>query len=128
MNRFFEIVAKCMKPGAVIVINEQHPLTNMLACEGDEPYDPKHRKECHYSYFENEWTGNSGIYYMTKKSYESKTFTDYTHSMSEIISGMCENGIVITGLKEFDNDLSSGFADMNNSGFPLFMIIQGRKQ
>jgi hypothetical protein len=116
-----------MKPGGVIVINEQHPFTNMLACPGDEPYDPDHRKECHYSYFENEWTGNSGIYYMTKKSYESKTFTDYTHSMSEIISAMCENGIVITDLKEFDNDLSGGFTDMSNSRFPLSMIICGRK-
>ena len=40
LNRFFAIVSKCMKPGAVILINEQHPLTNMLATEGEEPYDP----------------------------------------------------------------------------------------
>ena len=75
-----------MKPGAVIVLNEQHPCTNMLASEGDAEFDPDHRTECHFSYFEHEWTGNGGMYYMTKKSYHSKTFTDFTHSMSDIIS------------------------------------------
>lgn len=127
LNRFFAIVAKCMKPGAVIVLNEQHPCTNMLATEGDAEFDPKHRMECHFSYFEHEWTGNEGMYYMTFKSYHSKTFTDYTHPMSEIVSGMCNNGIVINGLKEFDYDISGGFASIDHSGYPLSMILQGKK-
>ena len=127
LNRFFAIVAKCMKQGGVIVINEQHPCTNMLATEGEELYDPGHKLGCHYSYFEHEWTGNEGMYYITKKSYHSKTFTDYTHSMSEIISGMCGNGIVVTGMREFDYDISGGFNAVDHSGFPLSMIIQGKK-
>ena len=127
LNRFFEVVAKCMKHGALILLNEQHPCTNMLATEGDEEFDPNHRKDCHFSYFEHEWTGNGGIYYMTLKSYRSKTFTDYTHSMSEIITGMCNNGIVVTGLQEFDHDLSGGFSAIDNNGFPLSMILQGKK-
>ena len=128
LDRFFAVIAKCMKPGAVIVINEQHPCTNMLAIQGDEPYNPDHKKECHYSYFEHEWTGNGGMYYLTQKNYESKTFTDYTHSMSEIMSGMCSNGIMITGLQEFDYDISGGFSDIDCTGFPLSMIVQGKKQ
>ena len=128
LNRFFEVVAKCMKPGAVIVLNEQHPCTNMLATEGDVEFEPEHRKECHFSYFEHEWTGNGGMYYMTKKNYHSKTFTDFTHAMSEIISGMCNNGIFITGLQEFDHDISGGFSSIDHSGFPLSMILQGIKE
>ncbi len=62
LDRFFEVVAKCMKPGALILINEQHPCTNMLAGEGDEGFDPEHRKDCLFSYFEHEWTGNGGMY------------------------------------------------------------------
>ena len=127
LDRFFAIVAKCMKPGAVLVVNEQHPFTNMLAQEGDEPYDPEHRTECHYSYFEHEWTGNEGMYYMTQKRYRSKTFTDYTHPMSEIISGMCSSGIVVTGLKEYDHDISGGFTVLDSRGFPLSMILLGQK-
>ncbi len=127
LDRFFAVTAKCMKPGAVIVINEQHPFTNMLASAGDDGFDPEHRLECSYSYFEHEWTGNGGMYYITGKSYRSKTFTDYTHSLSEIISGMTNNGIVITGLREFDYDISGGFTDLDHRGFPLSVIIQGRK-
>ena len=127
LNRFFAVVAKCMKPGAVIVINEQHPFTNMVATEGEEPYDPEHPTACHYSYFSHEWTGNEGMYYMTQKRYHSKTFTDFTHPMSEIVSGMCGNGIVVTGLQEFDYDISGGFSSIDHSGFPLSMILQGRK-
>ena len=67
------------------------------------------------------------MYYITKKNYHSKTFTDYTHSMSEIISGMCGNGIVVTGMREFDYDISGGFASVDHSGYPLSMIIQGKK-
>ena len=88
LDRFFAVAAKCMKPGGQIIINEQHPCTSMLTTPGEELYDPEHRLECHYSYFEHEWTGNGGMYYLTLKSYQSKTFTDYTHPMSEIISGM----------------------------------------
>ena len=127
LNRFFKVIAKCMKPGAVIVINEQHPFTNMLATAGEELFNPEYKTACHYSYFEHEWTGNEGIYYMTQKNYKSKTFTDYTHPMSEIISGMCNNGIVVTDLKEYDYDLSGGFNSLDHSGFPLSMILQGRK-
>ena len=127
LNRFFAIVANCMKPGAVIVINEEHPCKNMLAAEGEELYDPDHRLECRYSYFEHVWTGNGGMFYITKKNYLSKTFTDYTHPMSEIISGMCGSGIVVTGLQEFDHDLTGGFTALDHLGYPLSMIIRGRK-
>ena len=67
------------------------------------------------------------MYYMTLKSYRSKTFTDYTHSKSEIISGMCNNGIVITGLKEFEHDISGVFSAVDHSGYPLSMILQRKK-
>ena len=127
LDRYFEIVAKCMKPGAVIVINEQHPCTNMLALEGDEEYDSAHLLECKFSYFEHEWLGNEGMYYMTQKNYHSKTFTDYTHSMSEIVAGMCRNGIVVTGMQEFDYDISGALEGLNGCGFPLSMIIEGKK-
>ena len=127
LDRFFEIVARCMKPGAVILLNEQHPCTNMLAAEGDAEFDPEHKTECHFSYFEHEWTVNEGMYYMTLKKYRSKTFTDFTHPMAEIVSGMCNNGIVVTGLQEFDYDISGGLFSIDHCGFPLSMILQGKK-
>ena len=37
------------------------------------------------------------------------------------------SGLSITGLKEFDYDISGGFAAVDRKAFPLSMIIQGRK-
>ena len=48
--------------------------------------------------------------------------------MSEIISGMCKNGIVVTDLQEFDYDISGGFTTLDHQGYPLSMILQGRKE
>ena len=127
LDRFFAVVSKCTKPGGQIVIHEQHPCTNMLAVEGEEEYDPRHPLDCIYSYFEHEWTGNEGMFYMTQKSYPSKTFTDFTHPLTEIIAGICDNGFVITDLKEFDHDISGMFSAIDHSGYPLSMIIRGKK-
>ena len=127
LDRFFAVVSKCMKPGAVIVINEEHPRKNMLAADGEELFDPNHRLESRYSYFEQEWTGNEGMYYITQKNYHSKTFTDYSHPLSQTVSAMCKNGIFVTGLQEFDYDITGGFHAVDHLGYPLSMILQGQK-
>ena len=48
--------------------------------------------------------------------------------MSSVVFDMCSNGIMITGLQEFDYDISGGFSDIDRTGFPLSMIVQGKKQ
>lgn len=127
LNEYFVVVSKCMKKDAIIIINEQHPATNMLLQEGDAGYNEENPMNCGFSYFSHEWIGNDGMGYMTGKDYESKTFTDYTHSLSDIVGAMCLNGIVITNMQEFQYDISDGFEYLNNKGFPLSLIIEGRK-
>ena len=127
LDAFFATVSRCMKPDGVIVINEQHPCTNMLAVAGDDAYDAQNKRMCQYSYFEHVWFGKVGMNYMVGKAYDSKTFTDFTHPLSAIMSAMCANGLVITGFHEFDYDVSDGFLDIQNQGFPLSMIIEGMK-
>ncbi len=127
LKPFFEIVCRCMKSEAVLIIHEQHPASNMLATQGEEEYDKNHPFDARFSYFEHEWVGNTGMYYLTGKNYVSKTFTDYTHPLSETISAICENGMVVCGLKEFEYDISGNFEALNFKGFPLSMILEGKK-
>lgn len=89
LRELFAVISKCMKKGGVIIINEQHPALNMLAEEGDEGYDETHPMNFIFSYFDHVWTNNSGMSYITGKSYASKTFTDYTHTVSDIVGAMC---------------------------------------
>lgn len=128
LKELFAVVSRCMKKGAVIIINEQHPFCNMIAQEGDEGYDATHPTDFVFSYFDHEWIGNGGMYYMTGKSYESKTFTDYTHPISDVIGSMCANGMVITGMGEYRYDISECFAYLDDKGFPLSFIVEGKKE
>lgn len=127
LDAFFAVVSRCMKPEAFLVINEMHPCTNMLAVAGDEGYDARNRLACKYSYFEHVWVGNEGMDYMAGKAYPSKTFTDFTHPLSEIMSAICGNGMAITGFQEFDYDIGNGFLDVQHQGYPLSMIIKAMK-
>lgn len=127
LKQFFQVVSKCMKKDGVIVINEQHPMTNMLIASDEDGYDPDHAKDCVHSYFYHEWTGNDGMYYITGKNYKSKTFTDYTHSISDILGSICANHMVVTNMQEFDYDIGGGFEELNGTGFPLSMIVEGKR-
>lgn len=40
LDELFQTIARCMKKDGVIIINEQHPFTNMLATESEEAYHP----------------------------------------------------------------------------------------
>ena len=125
---FFQVISRCMKRGGTLIINEQHPFTGMMAAPGEEEFNKDHPTECRYSYFEKEWTGNEGMHYITKRTYASKTFTDYSHPLSDIISSMCKNGLIITGMQEFDYDISETFGFLDNLGFPLSLILEAKKQ
>lgn len=127
LKAFFAVVSKCMKKGGVIIINEQHPALNMLADEGDEEYDRAHPMNFVFSYFDHVWINNGGMRYIVGKSYASKTFTDYTHTVSDIVGAMCANHMVITDMREFQYDISGGFEHLNHRGFPLSLIIEGRR-
>lgn len=40
---------------------------------------------------------------------------------------MCENGLLVTGLREFNYDISGGFEGIAHREFPLSMILTGKK-
>lgn len=127
LNEYFKVVSKFMKKDAIIIINEQHPFVNMLAQEGDAEYKEDYPMNFAFSYFNHEWISQDGMGYIAGKQYKSKVFTDYTHSMSDIVGSMCANQIVLTDMKELDYDISEGFGELDHKGVPLSMILVGRK-
>jgi len=127
LDPFFAKVTKCLKRDGFVIINEQHPVTNMLGAPGEENYNIETPANIMNSYFEKEWKGNDGMYYITKKAYKSKTFTDYTHPFSKIIRALCNSGLNILRLQEFDYDLSGMFEKLNHAGIPLSYILEAKK-
>lgn len=124
LRHLFAIVAKCLKPGGKLLINDFHPFMNMLPLPGEEGYDPEHLDRVTYSYFRKEpWIENHGVSYITPE-YDSKTFISFTHTLSEIFTALIESGIVIKKFREFDYDF--GITDVyDGKGLPLSFILVG---
>lgn len=128
LNKFFSITYSCLKTNGTVLINEQHPIANTLGLPGDDNYDASHPAELKNSYFYKEWINNDGMYYLTKKKYDSETFIDYTHSMGKIINAIISNGMTIKSFTEYDYDLSGSFSELNNRGIPLSYVVEAQKR
>jgi SAM-dependent methyltransferase len=128
LDEFFTVVSDCLTKGGVLIINEQHPIANMLGAPGEENYDENAQKNLVNSYFEKEWMENDGSYYITKKVYKSKTFISYTHPLSAIMRAISGNGMDIYDMQEFDYDISGMFEHLDHQGIPLSYILEARKK
>ena len=129
INAFFEKVSACLKEGGYVFINEQHPVTDMLAAEGEENYDPSSPEKLVNSYFKNEpWIENNGMEYMSDSTKEYKnTFYSFPHTFADILNAIIKSGLQIKKLKEFEYDISGLFPDLNNRGIPLsYILIAGK--
>jgi ubiquinone/menaquinone biosynthesis C-methylase UbiE len=128
LSKFFQKVSLCLKQGGTLIINEMHPVANMLGTSGEENYDEEAPEKIVNSYFRKEpWIENSGMGYMTSKSYESKTFYSYSHTFSHLLNSICQNGMIVRKLSEFDYDISSMFGQLNKKGIPLSYILVCQK-
>ncbi len=124
LRLFFAKAAHCLKQGGIVLIHEQHPVTNMLALPGEENYDADRPGTLVNSYFQSTWIENDGMPYMTGKQYASKTFTSYTHSLSAIFTAAMDSRLHVAKYQEFERDLSGDFAAVENKGIPLSYILK----
>jgi len=84
LTLLFKKVSDCLKSNGIMFINDFHPFVNMLPLPKEDLYDKNNLNKIAYSYFRTEpWIENNGIGYISP-SYKSKTFTSYTHTLSNI--------------------------------------------
>lgn len=128
LKQLFAKVSLCLKEGGVLLVNDTHPIANMLAFEQEEGYDKNVPNKLVYSYFKDDpWVENCGMGYMSGKAYDSKTFYSHSHTISSIINSMTANRLIITGMKEFQHDISESLEHLNNRGIPLSYILRAKK-
>jgi len=124
----FEKAGKCLKDSGIVLINDGHPLANMLAYPWENEFDPDNDKRLIHSYFRKEpWIGNDGMSYMSI-DYESKTFTDFSYTMSDIINALSVNGMKTVKLNEYDYEIGNVGSDIfDGKGIPLSYILIAEK-
>lgn len=119
----FAVVRRVLRPGGKLFIYEQHPFTQML------PFDVsghQSRPELAYSYFhEGEISSTEGLDYYGGVEYDSPVSYEFSHTLSDIISAIIGNGLRICVFREYDADISNGFAWVQNTGLrlPLSYIL-----
>ncbi len=126
LSLLFNVVSRCLKPQGTLLINDFHPFMNMLPLPGEEGYDLEHLDRVVFSYFRKEpWLEDDGIGYITPK-YHSKTFTSFSHTLSDILTSLLGSGIALKQFSEFDYDIGLD-ENYNGKGFPLSFILVGKK-
>jgi len=126
LSLLFGKVAKCLKPGGLLFINDFHPLMNMLATPDEDAFDPNSIDKLVYPYFRKEpWLESDGMGYMAGQ-YHSKTFTCFSHTISEIINSSIQAGMTINKWNEYNYDV--GLTDVyDNKEYPLSYIMIAQK-
>jgi len=128
LNVLFNVVGKCLKSNGTVLINDGHPTMLMLPHPGEDGFDENKLNRFTNSYFTKEpWIGNNGMYYISGE-YESKTFTDFSHTFSDIINALSINGMKTTKLNEYDYDIGNIGSDIyDKKGIPLSYILVAEK-
>ncbi|RCX16612.1 methyltransferase family protein [Anaerobacterium chartisolvens] len=118
--------SKCLKSNGLLLINDSHPFMNMLPLPHEDGFDGENLNQITYSYYRKEpWVENSGMGYMTPQ-YESKTFTSFSHTLSDIVNSVITAGIAIKKLNEYDYDV--GLTNVyDKKGYPLSFILLAQK-
>jgi len=128
LGPFFEKASECLRTGGIIIINEVHPVTNMLCAPGEDGFSEERQAMLVNSYFEKVWEQNTGMSYITGKTAISSTFVSFSHSMSKILNAMSSNGFRIRSMREFDYDIAGGmFEHLDHKGIPLSYILTAIK-
>ena len=128
LDRFFSKVALVLKTGGTVLINEQHPYTNMLAMPNEASFDQARPDQVVCSYFkEDPWIENDGLDYIGGTHYASKTFYSFSQPFAVIFNALYKNGLVFEKLEEFDYDISAFWPHLSGKGMPLSYILVAKK-
>ncbi len=123
----FAVVSRCLKPKGVMLLHDYHPVMNMLPLPGEEGYCAEKAVVLEQRYFTDEpWIENNGMGYISGE-YASKTFTSFSHSVSEIINATITSGLEILRFDEFDYDVGLSAA-YDFKGLPLSMLLTAAKK
>lgn len=127
LDALFHVVSDCLKPHGVMLLHDFHPVMNMLPLPGEDSYQEGTALLLDHKYFTEEpWIEHNGMGYISG-DYESKIFTSFSHSISEIINSTIHSHMNIVRVNEYDYDIGLS-AVYDTMGLPLSMLLLAEKQ
>lgn len=105
LKRFLQKVALLLADSGTLFIHEMHPFAEMLPSDDMNDTDPLIIIE---PYFRKEpFQDKTGIDYVGKTTYESRTQYWFVWTLSDILMSLVENGMKIVHFSEHKEDISS---------------------
>jgi SAM-dependent methyltransferase len=129
LRPFFQAVAKVIKPKGMLIIEDMHPFTNLVAMQDEPLYRPDAPALVVYDYFKKEpWVSNEGMGYMTGGSVKTTTFSSFSHPFGEIVNSLVEAGFELLRFDESTTDQSDSFEHLQHTGLPLTFLLQAKRK
>ena len=127
VKQFFKKAASLLSDSGTLFIHEMHPLVEMLPSDDRKDADPLRIIE---AYFRKEpYKDKSGIDYIGKTTYTSKAQYWFVWTLSDILTGLIENGMKMIHFSEHKEDISTLHRRNQNAGIeiPLSYILISEK-
>lgn len=135
MEELMKSLSRLLARGGEILIYDQHPFVHMF----DSDFSGK--PEVAFSYFNRNPQQYEGLDYIGGSSYEALPNYQFMVSLSGILTGLAEGGMVLTEFLEFEHTFFEQFPGMvrgddglyrfpEDSGIPsmpLMMLLKARK-
>ena len=126
LSRFFDVVRKTLKLGGKVFIYERHPFAQLFST------DVKNQGAFRMAggYFPaRPHIGSSGIDYIGMTTYKSSTTYTFSHTLSDIITGIIDSQLSLSHFKEYPHNIPSVCSDIGKQelNIPLSYIIIGEK-
>lgn len=108
---FFDVAARLAAPGGHFLIEEQHPIMNMV-----EPGGPDDPVEWRYSYFKMDAFAEEGLDYYGETDYPATTHYSYQHTMGDIINASIRAGFDVLRFDEHPDHISNTWYNVQKQG------------
>lgn len=125
LRAFFDVAARLANSGGQFLIEEQHPILNMI-----EPGGPDDPVEWRYSYFQKDPFAEEGLDYYGETRYAAATHYAYQHTLGDIINASIGAGFEVLRLEEGPEHISNAWYNVEKQGptMPMrFDLLLGKR-
>lgn len=125
LEKFFEIVARILKPNGTIFIYDMHPILGMFL-EHDQNNPPVLKS----SYFRTQpFIDNEGLDYYNNEKYKSAPMYWFHYKLSDVMNACFKQNFVVTDFQEYEHDIAEIFKHYEkiDAKLPLCYTLVARK-
>lgn len=127
LDDYFKIVSNLLKKEGQILIFEMHPFSYFF--EQSYELDRKITLDDLISYFEKgPYSYDTGMDYVGQTKYQAKPCFWFMHKLSDILSAIIKNDIMLTEFEEFNDEMAENMMIKHLKKFPLSYIMIGQKK